>query len=145
MAANAQSTDAARMRRVRAHKKGDHQLCTPKTCDVALDAVRAPVQAEPPPDPGDRAPGGIERAVVAFVATLPYQSPDPRALMAEIAVRVAQRVDETGAMPAAVRELRTMLSQLVEVPNQPSGQVDVLRLQTAQRHLDQILATYRAA
>lgn len=88
----------------------------------------------------ERQPGGIEQAVIAFCAALPYASPDPRALLAQICVRLAQRVDETGAMPAAVRELRTMLMQLTEVPNQPAGPVDEARLQRAQRKLDLFLA-----
>jgi hypothetical protein len=58
-----------------------------------------------------------------------------------IAVRLAQRVDETGALPAAVRELRVLLVQLVEVPNGPAGVVDEIRLRSAQRRLDSILAT----
>jgi hypothetical protein len=88
----------------------------------------------------ERVPGGIETAVIAFVESLPYQRPDPRALLAQIAVRLAQRVDETGALPAAVRELRVLLVQLTEVPNGPSGFVDEVRLRHAQRRLDTILA-----
>ena len=177
---SAASTDAQRMRRVRAHKKGDHSLCTPKTCAEVMQAgaeattarasivqgsaahdttrvERTPrtsgdglgrVGGGQPEASGlavdavaDRTPGGIETAVVAFVAALPYQSPDPRALLALVAVRLAQRVDETGALPAAVRELRTLLMQLVEVPNGPAGPVDEVRLRAAQRKLDNILAT----
>lgn len=145
---SASSADAQRMRRVRAHKKGDHTLCTPRTCAEAMEAgaaataARAAAPASPVlPTDGDRLPGGIETAVVAFVASLPYRSPDPRALLAQIAVRLAQRVDETGALPAAVRELRVLLVQLTEIPNGPNGVVDEVRLRSAQRKLDNILAT----
>lgn len=102
----------------------------------------APAPAVMPPEMDDeRAPGGIETAVTAFVASLPYQVPDPRALLAQIAVRLAQRVDETGALPAAVRELRVLLVQLTDTPNGPAGVVDEVRLRSAQRKLDNILAT----
>jgi len=144
---SATSADAQRMRRVRAHKKGDHTLCTPKTCGEAMQAgaaattARAAAPAATPQVDGDRVPGRIETAVLAFVAALPYQTPDPRALLAQIAVRLAQRVDETGALPAAVRELRVLLVQLTEVPNGPAGVVDEVRLRAAQRKLDNILAT----
>jgi hypothetical protein len=144
---SASSADAQRMRRVRAHKKGDHSLCTPKTCPETMQAgAEATTARAAAPTPavqldGDRVPGGIETAVLAFVAALPYQSPDPRALLAQIAVRLAQRVDETGALPAAVRELRVLLVQLTEIPNGPSGVVDEVRLRAAQRKLDNILAT----
>jgi hypothetical protein len=98
--------------------------------------------AVPPelPDDDDRIPGGIEQAVEAFIETLGFVPPDPRALLARICVRVAQRVDETGAMPAAVRELRTMLAQIAEIPNQAPGPVDDVRLQRALRRLDNVLA-----
>jgi hypothetical protein len=89
--------------------------------------------------PAARLVGGIELAVVAFVDTLPFRPPDPRLLLAQIAVRLAQRVDESGALPAAVRELRVLLAQLVEVPNGPAGPVDEARLRAAQRRLDSIL------
>ena len=139
-------TAALRVRRSRLHKRGDHSLCLPKSCPDAREAM-APASPSPPPNAppaettGERTPGGIETAVLAFVAALPYQVPDPRALLALVAVRLAQRVDETGALPSAVRELRVLLVQLTEVPNGPSGVVDEVRLRAAQRKLDNILAT----
>lgn len=139
--------DKTRSRRRRLHAQGDHSTCVLGRCDALLHAAgvrRAQVAADPAPvvaDDGVRRPGGIESAVVAFVASLPYRDPDPRALLGLIAVRLAQRVDETGALPAAVRELRVLLVQLVEVPNSPSGVVDEVRLRAAQRRLDSILAT----
>jgi hypothetical protein len=138
-------------KRYRQHKQGDHSLCVAGRCEAlggarkTGTAGRAQVGGEAaavtPVVDGERLPGGIETAVVAFVASLPYQAPDPRALLAQIAVRLAQRVDETGALPAAVRELRVLLMQLTETPNGPSGVVDEVRLRAAQRKLDNILAT----
>ena len=60
--------------------------------------------------------------------------------MAQLAIRLAQRVDETGALPAAVRELRVILAQLAEVPGQPAGPLDEQQVRRAQRRVDQILA-----
>ena len=146
---------AVRARRARQHAQGDHTMCLPARCEYAgtpgaippessrapngrLPRAWAPVAAAPA-DP-TRAPGLIEQAVVAFVDTLPYRPPDARALMAIIAVRLAQRVDETGALPAAVRELRVLLAQLVETPKAPVDSVDEARLRAAQRKLDIILS-----
>jgi len=133
-------SDAVRARRARQHKQGDHSLCVPARCEFAgaLAAAATPAAAVMPPP--DRIAGGIETAVVAFVDTLPFKPPDPRALLAQIAVRLAQRVDESGALPAAVRELRVLLAQLVEVPNGPAGPVDETRLRSAVRRLDTILS-----
>lgn len=134
------------MRRNRHHAKGDHQYCDAGQCEAAFpglgtaEVAPTATSAVPPVDEltvdDERKPGGIEQAVVAFVAALPYRGTDPRALLAQIAIRLAQRVDETGAMPAAVRELRVMLQQLTEIPNQPAGPLDVHRLRIAQRQLD---------
>jgi hypothetical protein len=133
-------SDAVRARRARQHKQGDHSLCDPRRCSFAGTIAAAAVPADVVRATGGlRTLGGIEAAVVAFVDTLPYRAPDPRALLAQIAVRLAQRVDETGALPAAVRELRVLLAQLVEVPNGPAGAVDETRLRAAQRRLDTIL------
>lgn len=149
---------AERQRRSRAHRRGDHSLCDVTRCDALRESKpsvsrAAKVAPRPVSSPlaavaavpaaaefDERVPGGIESAVIAFVESLPYQEPDPRALLAQIAIRVAQRVDETGALPAAVRELRVLLAQLTEVPNGPSGPVDEVRLRRAARRLDQILA-----
>jgi hypothetical protein len=88
----------------------------------------------------ETAPGGIEQAVTAFVETLAFQAGDPRAILGTIAVRLAKRVDDSGALPAAVRELRVLLAQIAEVPSGPAGPVDEVRVQRAQRRLDQLIA-----
>ena len=92
-------------------------------------------------DAGDgAAPGELEELTQAFVDSLPYAEGDPRRLLGAIAVKLAARVDKEGAVPAAVRELRTMLVQLVEAPNGPAGPVDEGRLRRAQRRFDALLA-----
>lgn len=147
------SPDADRMRRVRAHKRNDHSLCTGKTCPTVREEAAEAIAASAPelPELGDGGSnlgadppaadaGQIELAVRAYVAALPYRGNDPRALLCLIAVQLARRVDETGAVPAAVRELRVLLQQLTENPNGPAGPVDELRLRAAQRTLDAIIA-----
>lgn len=137
---------AARARRYRAHRRGDHSLCDPeRRCDVTAPAVTRDVSAlsvtpPVPPEPGERSPGGMETAVQAFVDALPHPSGDPRAILGQIAVQLARRVDEAGALPAAVKELRILLMQLAETPNASAGTVDEIRLRRAQRRLDALLA-----
>lgn len=149
---------AESQRRRRRHRAGDHSLCDAARC-AALSGARVPSGTDPTGQapivaqaasgaagdavaapPGPREPGGIEVAVQAYVESLPYRAGDPRALLAQIAVRLAQRVDETGALPAAVRELRVLLVQLAEIPNGPAGFVDEVRLRRAQRRLDVLIA-----
>lgn len=141
---------ADRQRRSRAHKRGDHSLCDPDRC---RDARRAGVPPKPAPEPVpvvepapgpvfvDAAPpGGIEVAVAAYVATLGYKPGDPRSILGTIAVRLAKRVDDSGALPAAVRELRVLLAQIGEVPNGEAGPVDETRLKREERRIAALLA-----
>lgn len=139
--------DAERMKRVRRHNKGDHTLCTAKTCaEVRADAATTIAAAVVPPMPivpesgPEGASGPIEAAVTVFVNALPYPEGDPRRLLCLIAIQLAKRVDDTGAVPAAVAELRKLLMQLTEVPNGPAGPVDELRLRAARRALDSMIS-----
>lgn len=128
-------TAAERVRRSRAHKKGDHTLCLQGRCPDAAGGTSAHVAAAPSANPG-----GIEQMAAAFVESLPYPEDDPRWILGQLAIELAKRVDDDGAVPATVRELRTLLVQLAEIPNQSAGQVDELRLQRARRRLDGLLA-----
>ena len=94
--------------------------------------------------PVERSPGGIEMATSAFVEMLGFAPGDPRALLGQIAVLLAQRVDDSGALPAVVRELRLLLGQLAEAPSGPAGKLDDLQVRRAQRRLDQILGSLAA-
>lgn len=127
-------TPAERKRRSRLHQRGDHSMCDASRCrDRGPDPVTAPVADE-------RDQGGIELAVETYVASLGYPDGDRRAILGEIAVRLAKRVDESGALPAAVRELRVLLAQLAEVPNGPAGHVDEVRVRRSLRRLDSLIA-----
>lgn len=151
------TSPAERQRRSRAHKRGDHSLCDPSKCrgDVAAPALQrtrtpaaAPVSAPPAlpvpdlpvADPEERQAGPIEQAVTAYVVKLGFDEDDPRGILGAICVRIAQRIDEGGAQAAAIKELRGMLAQITEVPNQEAGPVDEVRLRRSLRRLDQILA-----
>lgn len=138
---------AERQRRHRAHKRDDHSLCDPATCREARLEGRterpALPQPEPKPQPSDIEDvpaGGIEVAVEAYVDSLRFKAGDPRAILGTIAVRLAKRVDDSGALPAAVRELRVLLAQIGEVPNGPAGVVDEVRLQREGRRIEALLA-----
>lgn len=140
---------AERQRRARAHKRGKHDLCDPDRCrDARLAGVPAKSALTPEPAPPGPAPedvenvpsGGIQVAVAAYVASLGYPAGDPRSILGEIAVRLAKRVDDSGALPAAVRELRVLLAQIGDVPNGQAGPVDELRLQREQRRIAALLA-----
>lgn len=91
------------------------------------------------PGAGERLAGPIEQAVTAYVVRLGFDEDDPRGILGAICVRIAQRIDEGGAQGAAIKELRGMLAQITEVPNQESGPVDEIRLRRSLRRLDQIL------
>lgn len=100
---------------------------------------RSPAAADAGSELG-RELGGIEQLTSAFVESLPFPEGDPREILGQLVVELARRVDHDGAVPATVRELRTLLVQLAEIPNQAPGQVDELRLKRAQRRLDGLLA-----
>lgn len=132
--------EATRSRRKRAHARGDHSLCGARCrqrLPLAAEAAEPVAEASPA---GDTSPGGIEQAVAAYVAALPFAASDPRAILGQLAVKLARHVDGAVSLPAAVRELRVVLAQIAEVPGQPAGQVDEIRLRRAQRLLDTMLA-----
>jgi hypothetical protein len=112
-----------------------------KTAPVQAAADGVPVPVVPDAAPDEPAPGGIEQAVTVFVEALAFQPGDPRAILGTIAVRLAKRVDDSGALPAAVRELRVLLAQISEVPGGPAGPVDEVRVRRAQRRLDQLITS----
>lgn len=114
-------------------------MCDPKRCrgDRADPAVNEPAAAALPLS--DQAPGGIEQAVAALINGLNYDADDPRTILSMLAVQLARHIDEGGAVPAAVRELRTVLAQISEAPNGPSSQLDEIRVQRTRRRLDSLI------
>lgn len=146
-------TPAVRKARSRAHAKGDHSQCLAGRCEqlggtiktvLLPEIIDAPAMspASPRPAPPDAGEAGrIEKITRQFVATLPYKADDPRHLLGELAIELAIRIDEGGAVPAAVGQLRALLMQLAEAPNGPPGVVDEMRIRHHQRQLDANLAT----
>jgi hypothetical protein len=138
---------AVRVRRSRKHKAGDHSECRPERCP---DAPQPEPDPEPASDqgtkplvgglPADELAGRIEASTRTLIEALPYEDGDPRKILGELAIELAKRIDDDGAVPASVRELRVLLVFLVEIPNEASGPVDELRLRRFQRRLDGLLA-----
>lgn len=156
---------AERQRRSRRHRAGDHSLCdADATCrrdgvsdGVTEAAVTEPVPARPmsqPAEPAESAEqvdevepesgeaGEIEAEVRDFVDQLLPKFPagDPRRILCSIVVKLARRVDESGAAPAAIQQLRVMLMQIAEVPDQPAGPLDAARAQRAARRIGSLAA-----
>lgn len=120
-------------------RNGPAASVTPAPVVTAAEATASPAAVTP--DLGeDDDRDGIETVVRAYVDSLAHPPGDSRAILGEIAVRLARRVDQSGALPAAVRELRVLLAQLADNPTGPPGKVDDIRVQRAQRRLDALLA-----
>lgn len=96
------------------------------------------LQVAAPSDP-DAAPGEIEVEVRSFVDGLKFVDGDPRRILGSIAVQLGRRVDQTGAAPAAIRELRVLLAQISELPEAEAGPVDGTRARRAVRRISTIL------
>lgn len=84
---------------------------------------------------GEQQVGPIEAMAAAFVLALPFGEGDPRRGQCDVIVALARLVDLDRAMPQAIRELRTQLLQVLEVPGEPAGPVDGIRLSRARRLL----------
>lgn len=111
--------------------------------EVAVTAAPASQEPVTSPRDGERSTVDIEPEVREFVDQLLPKFPagDPRRILCSIAVKLARRVDESGAAPAAIQQLRVMLMQIAEAPNGPAGPVDEMRLRHHQRQLDAFLVT----
>lgn len=137
---------ATRAKRYRRHKQGDHTLCVAGRCEALGGASRTVTPPAVPPATADQglavmlAAGRIEALAQEFVDSLPHGPDDPRHLLGQLAIELARRIDDEGAVPAAVGQLRILLMQLAEVPNGPAGVVDELRVRHHQRQLDALLA-----
>jgi hypothetical protein len=83
--------------------------------------------------------GEVEVEVSTFVASLKFPDGDPRRVLGSIAVKLARHIDLDGAEPAAVRELRVLLAQISEMPEQEAGPVDGTRARRATRRIGTIL------
>lgn len=138
---------ATRAKRYRRHKQGDHSLCVAGRCEALGGTSRTVTPAPAPPVAHHDQPpavtlaaGRIEALAKEFVDSLPHGPDDPRHLLGQLAIELARRIDDEGAVPAAVGQLRILLMQLAEVPNGPAGVVDEMRVRHHQRQLDALLA-----
>lgn len=138
---------ALRAKRYRQHKQGNHSLCVAGRCEGLGGTSRTVTPPVTPPaavaatiPPVTLGAGRIEALAHEFVTSLPHGPDDPRYLLGQLAVELARRIDEAGAVPAAVGQLRILLMQLAEVPNGPAGVVDEMRVRHHQRQLDALLA-----
>jgi len=126
---------AARKRRSRAHKAGDHTLCLPGRCAAAV-APDTPVAEVAPPD-GAGLPGAVVAAVEEWADALVLQPGDPRGPLLAAARTLAGHLDD-GRDPAAIgRELRTVVAWIAEADQ--GDQLDELRAARASRRVDLLL------
>ncbi len=97
---------ALRARRARRHKAGDHSLCSRARCS----ARRGVAAQEPSPRPAVPVSGsGVSGAVAEMLAA---DEPDQRAVLAQVALRLAGEIDAPELSAPVVRELRLVLAQL---------------------------------
>ena len=101
---------AERPRRSRAHKAGDHSLCTGRCPVVPASAGGAASNGVPVET------GPIGSAVDAYVTSLRLDGSDARTVMASCCRRLAEAFDGSTNrdIPAVSRELRTSLQWLAE-------------------------------
>ncbi|MBC2907587.1 hypothetical protein [Streptomyces cupreus] len=136
----ANDSDALRARRYRAHKHGDHRLCSPDRCF----GVRADN------DDGDHPPAATARisdAVRDYVAALPEGTDDgARAVLAQVAVRLAAAMDGARLGPGLgvlSRELRAVVGALGEAEQPDSyAALDDLKAKRAQRRVTLLLDAF---
>jgi hypothetical protein len=127
-------SQAERARRSRAHKAGDHSLCTGR-CAV-VRAGSSPTSNGVPTEAGP-----IGSAVDAYVASLRLEDSDARSVMAACARRLAEAFDASPNrdIPAVSRELRTSLSWLAEAED-AGNQLDEIRSRRLLRRTTSILS-----
>src|SRR5512142_1577511 len=122
-----------RMRRVRAHRKGDHsQGCTAGNCDALKAELNAPLEPPPGKEPGE--PPSAAQAVLVVLVPLNFEATDPRNAMGVIALRLATAIDRGHAGAAAMaRQICTILSHITTLPGDPPSELDEIRLERETR------------
>lgn len=112
--------DAERMRRHRAHKRGDHSLCRPAYCEAAPRSAAVPLSSLPvtPITLRDTASDLLVDAVDAALAVAPTKPEDAGAVA--LARRYAALIDET-APASKYREPLAVLGRAVAVYEDPDA------------------------
>ncbi|WP_327105138.1 hypothetical protein [Nonomuraea glycinis] len=128
-------SDAVRQRRSRAHRRGDHSMCSPDRCP---DATGPATRRFEVPDGG-----GVLAAVLDYIDTLPVKSDaGPQMILARSAVALASAIDSHQAgLAANIRELQNVMSHLGEADDET--QLDDLRAKRAERRA-RLLRDYTA-
>ena len=126
-------SQAERARRSRAHRTGDHSLCTGRCAVVRASAGGSngvPDQAGP-----------IGLAVEAYVGSLYLGDSDARNVMAQCCRKLAEAFDSAAGrdMPSVSKELRTSLSWLSEAGD-AEDQLAEIRSRRLLRRTTSILA-----
>jgi hypothetical protein len=122
-------SDSERQQRSRAHRRGDHRLCDSSRCLVKRQRRDGVVTGEDDDEWGVTPDTPVRRLVEQLLETTDFAADDPRRVMAQVALKLADKFDEGASSPIA-RELSKALTFLADVGPVP-GQLDEIRA----RHL----------
>jgi hypothetical protein len=127
-------SQAQRARRSRAHRAGDHSLCTGR-CAVVRAAAGGSSRNGVPDSTGP-----VSASVNAYVESLRLDDSDARSVMAACARRLAEAFDGSPNrdIPAVSRELRTSLSWLAQA-EEAGNALDEIRSRRLLRRTNLIL------
>ncbi len=104
------------------------------------DACRkAAGRAAPVGRPVGAEPGPIETTLRTVLAEVRFPEGDPRLVLAQVALRIAQALDQRPTAPLS-NELKGLVTDIVTYADDPPGIVDELKARRAVRRLDGLLA-----
>jgi hypothetical protein len=113
-------SNAERVRRHRAHARGDHRLCDPRRCREARHLANGHDGLDDAPPPAADAPVLPEIDQWLATLTLPEDPESPARVLARLARQVAARLDsaDTGVSMMS-RELRCIIGDLADATSRP--------------------------
>jgi hypothetical protein len=92
---------------------------------------------EPPELDGE--PGPISEALNSLIDATHYVDEDPRAVLAVVALRLAEALDRAPGNVAIARELRAHVRELSQFSDEPAGLIEELRVRHFARRADYLL------